>query len=1313
MREYKNQLKKMGEIIADSSHAATILRNVPESWRIVAQTIRMITQIPDEIEDRLEAHEADLNALEISSQAATAFAALPRRGRPPPPPRPNNNFSSRTRNNLIPTNNHNFPKPIFQCNNCHKIGHSASRCYAPGGGSEGQAPWQLNPRQSDNRFATTVDATATQITQPNEYLPRFKPPTTKPQANQIPKSFVMVASITEIPDEPEPSMKISSELSALSSVENGSSLWLIDSAASSHLSGNKSLFLTLETIPPVSIECASGDIFTANQKGTINISITSDPTYGLPNVPVTLTNVIYVPKLQANLLSVGRMTNSSVNVAFSKTHSSITFRGKLLAYAPKVNNLFACVALTETKELANIAKYSDEPARIVLWHHRLAHTNYHTLESMKRLNTITGFDPGSHYGPVDRCVDCPFGKQVRAPFKHTETPPNEIGDLVVSDVCGPFETSLGGYKYFVTWLDVKTRHATVNFIKDKSCATLTDSLNNYRNWLATQTGAKIKRIRTDNGGEYTGTNFEDVCRQNGIIHETTSPYTPEHNGIAERYNRTLQEGALTLQHDANLSSRFWVSGIHTVNFIRNRILHSRLGISPHEALWKAKPRVDWLRIYGCKCWALIPKAIRRKGDYRSVEGIFVGYYDDSKAYKVWIPRTRTVLKARDVIFDESNHIERVTIHATDDDDLPNLWANESAASIRNSSPPTAASTEIDDDVRDSPFIEFPTIEAADPDAVCSENQTPEAAISYEDLGADTLPTSVDFEQGPWMDPENSTYGRGKRQRVPRTETATMAYEASDASQIEGAFVTLADDEPSCYKEAMSSDNADKWKSACEAEFSILMRYHTWELVERPTNVNIVGSRWTFRVKRDNLSRVDKFKARLVAQGFSQIAGLDFNETYSPTIRFTSIRLILALACRHNLFLRHIDIKGAYLNGKLEEDVYMRQPEGFIAEGTENLVCKLRKSIYGLKQSGRVWHNTLKQELLKQGFVPGDADPTIFYRFEDSGSFAIAGWYVDDGLLASNSKASMERMIADIGGSFDIQDLGNPDRLLGIRIVRNERIGTLHISQPSFIETIARRFNISLMQPISSPMSTAVMLSPCSETENPIDVPYASLIGSINYCATATRPDIAYATNKCARFTAKPLKAHWEAAKRIVRYLLHTKGHGITYRREGGNLEGFTHDLSGYTDSDFAGDSNDRKSTSGWVYTFNGSPISWASKKQGLVTRSSMEAELVAGSVASAEGIWLIRLGKDFGQNFKPIPLHTDNQSFIAFANNDSSNKRTKHIDTHYHYTRDQITAGTIRLLYIPTLRNPADILTKSLPPGKHAYLLDVLGIQHA
>ena len=213
----------------------------------------------------------------------------------------------------------------------------------------------------------------------------------------------------------------------------------------------------------------------------------------------------------------------------------------------------------------------------------------------------------------------------------------------------------------------------------------------------------------------------------------------------------------------------------------------------------------------------------------------------------------------------------------------------------------------------------------------------------------------------------------------------------------------------------------------------------------------------------------------------------------------------------------MDVKGAYLNGKLEEEVYMRQPEGFIKEGEQELVCKLNKGVYGLKQSRRVWHQLLKSQLEKIGFVPGEADSTVFFQFGDKGSIAIAGWYIDDGLLAANSIESMERMVVDIRGSFDIQDLGEPEQLLGIQITRNRSLSTIHISQPSFISTIAKRFNISPGRSITSPMDHSVDLHVATNEDDTVDVPYASLIGSINYCAVSTRPDISYATNRCAQF----------------------------------------------------------------------------------------------------------------------------------------------------------------------------------------------------
>jgi Reverse transcriptase (RNA-dependent DNA polymerase) len=298
------------------------------------------------------------------------------------------------------------------------------------------------------------------------------------------------------------------------------------------------------------------------------------------------------------------------------------------------------------------------------------------------------------------------------------------------------------------------------------------------------------------------------------------------------------------------------------------------------------------------------------------------------------------------------------------------------------------------------------------------------------------------------------------------------------------------------------------------------------------------------------------------------------------------------------------------------------------------------------------------------------------------SIKLAGWYVDDGFLAADSVHYMEHMVHDIGESFNIQDLGALDQLLGIKILRDLDAGTIHISQPSFINTITKQFNVLAGKPVLSPMDPTIKLLNASTDDDTLNIPYALLIGSINYCLIAPRPDIAYATNKCAQFTHKLTLIHWKAAKHIMRYLIHTVDHGILFQWEGKDVEGYTHNLAGFTDAYFMGDLNNRKSTTGCIFTFNGSPISWASKKQGLITLSSMESELIAGLIASVEGIWLVRLAKDFKHNFIPIPIFTDNQSFIAYSSRDAVSTCTKHLDTHFHYTCDQITRATLSCITV-------------------------------
>ena len=267
------------------------------------------------------------------------------------------------------------------------------------------------------------------------------------------------------------------------------------------------------------------------------------------------------------------MTNVLVDVKFSGDNAILSKNNHPLAYGSKIHNIFTFNAISAPKK-SYLATNAPSTIGANLWHQRMCHTNYNTLETMSRQRIAEGLDDTINYKDAPICSHCPFGKHARLSFKYTEPLSLNIGDLIVSDVCGPFDTSMGGYRYFITWIDARTRYTSIDFLKDKQCSTVTSSFNNYLRWLQNQKGTGIKVIRTDNGGEYNGHEFEKLCRELGIIHQTTSPYTPEHNSIAEQYNRTLQEGALVLQHQARFSNRFWVSGIHTVNFVRMRTLHT-------------------------------------------------------------------------------------------------------------------------------------------------------------------------------------------------------------------------------------------------------------------------------------------------------------------------------------------------------------------------------------------------------------------------------------------------------------------------------------------------------------------------------------------------------------------------------------------------------------------------------------------------------------------------------------------------------------------------------------------------------------------
>ena len=501
---------------------------------------------------------------------------------------------------------------------------------------------------------------------------------------------------------------------------------------------------------------------------------------------------------------------------------------------------------------------------------------------------------------------------------------------------------------------------------------------------------------------------------------------------------------------------------------------------------------------------------------------------------------------------------------------------------------------------------------------------------------------------------------------------------------------------SSLKEALESEDGAKWKAAADVEYSSLIENHTWDLVEPPENAKVIESRWVFKVKNDCNGNVERYKARLVAKGYSQVKGIDYNETFSPVVRFLTVRALLASGVQQKKLIHQMDVTTAFLNGKLEEDVYMYQPEGYVKAGKERLVCKLNKSLYGLKQAPRCWNKELNIFLSDIGYSQSAADPCVYLK--DGNIIAI---YVDDLIVMTDSEDEMISIKRSLADKFKMKDLGEINFFLGVTVQRNGDDLVLH--QKSYIEEILRKYKMQDSKPVSTPRDMNVQLEKEDGSESVDQTLYQSIVGALLYVSMATRPDIAQAVGAVSRYSADPKQTHLTAAKRILRYLKGTTELVLTYRCVDGNLCCFS-------DSDWAGDVDTRHSTSGYILTLGGCAISWNSKLQRVTALSTAEAEFIAVSEACKELMWMKKLMEEV-QNVKlPMTVMEDNQAAIAMIKNPVYHARTKHIDIRYHFIRELYQEGQIRLEYCPSSENIADLMTKPIPRVQFGKLCERLGL---
>ena len=452
-------------------------------------------------------------------------------------------------------------------------------------------------------------------------------------------------------------------------------------------------------------------------------------------------------------------------------------------------------------------------------------------------------------------------------------------------------------------------------------------------------------------------------------------------------------------------------------------------------------------------------------------------------------------------------------------------------------------------------------------------------------------------------------------------------------------------------------------------------------------------------------QIERYKARVIAQGFSQVEGIDYNETFAPVTKINSIRLLLALSARFDWEIHQMDVKSAFLNGELDEEIYMRAPPGYkAAPGT---VWRLKKALYGLKQASREWYKKLSHELNSLGFARIQADHCVFYKNVNGHHFIIAV-YVDDNLIISDSLDLILKTKEDLSSCFDMTDLGEVHWILNMEVTRDRTKRTIRLSQSQYIEDILERHGMADCRPTGTPMEVNLKLEKL-ETAEVNATEYQQLIGSLMYGSIGTRFDIAHDVGVLSRHNHSPGKQHHTAVKRVFRYLRGASDNYILYDGKSA-IEGPVI----YCDADWAGDPSDRKSISGYTAILSGAAISWSSKKQATVSLSSTEAEYIAAARATQEATWIHTFLSEIGHPLKkPITLYVDNQSAIKLIQNPVAHDRTKHIDIKYHFIRDAQARGIIKVEYCPTNDQVADVLTKPLPHEKHKHFTEQMGLRTA
>ena len=970
------------------------------------------------------------------------------------------------------------------------------------------------------------------------------------------------------------------------------------------------------------------------------------------------------------------------------------------------------------------------------WHVRLGHLSLTGIRALVQNGDLTDINPEDLKQALDTCPACIQGKMTKTPFpKEATRRATRKLELVHTDVSGKMSVPSGKDLYFIAFIDDCTRKSKVYLMEGKYQA-----LEMYKRYIqetATPEGLKVGTLRSDEGGEYIGEDFRGFCLDQGTKREITARHSPSQNGVAERYMRTLVEMARSMLAHRGLDKEWWGPAVLYAAYIRNRSPTKALGMkTPYEMWTGSKADYSRFQVFGAQAYVYVPDLLRTKLDMKAEKGMFVGLDEGRKCYKVYVQSKRRVLYSRDVTFltdaDDGGHdiLDHTPPSAPAHPGLPLKMPAAPVSRAEGRIKPAGGLSKVVEGRNKVKTTKAKVKSKVNNSPTYTDHKGAAADRAAADQGAAADRAAADraaadraaAEQGAAA--ERTQYvTRAGRSIKPTSKALFAVEEQDDEDQGEVAFAMMITDEeqelrkacdvptdeeqelrkacdvptPSTHHEARTGPDREQWRAAEHAELRAHKENNTATVTKLTPGAQEIKTRWLYNVKEAIDGYVDKQKARWIAKGYEQTQGVNYTDTYAPVARMTSIRTFLSTAVSEGWDVHQMDVSTAFLYGAVDEDIYVKPPPGYSVP--EGYTLKLNKALYGLKQAPRVWHGTLHKHLSDCGFKPSDSDPCIYIKTDEEGvPVCVVAVFVDDLLIASGTLRAIQAVKDQFKNRFRMTDMGTLEWYLGMRITRHMDGTELWLTQDLYTTNVLKKYGMTNCNPVQTPMLTGANLTKeqcpadgSEEQERMKTVPYRSMIGSLLYLSICSRPDISLAVSKLARFVSNPGSEHYTAVKRVMRYLRGTITYGLYYVKGDGILRGFS-------DASWGDADNDRKSTTGFLFKHGSNLISWATYGQTSTARSTVEAEYMALSDAAQEATWLRRLCNELGgqQQEQATLIYEDNQGCMAMAANPVGHRRMKHIDIRYHYLREVVQKGQVKLKYCPTAKMTADILTKAL-----------------